>query len=251
MEDFLYKYLNLYNKLPLKFRQLIGILYQLIPKKLKYGPFYDKYLKRINEFKALTNINDINKLQQKILIREVNLAIDNITFYKRYKKVSNMGEFNNLPVINKSDIISNYNLFTDTIQSSKGLKANTGGSSGNPLHFYLEKGVSRPKEKAHFDWYWQQFGYKSSDRLLMIRGMPLPQNRLFEYRTLDNILNVSCYNINKENIKEKRILQAILDSTGDGILVVDMSSCCNNPLFKITYKRIENQKINMGLIIYK
>jgi len=201
MEDFLYKYLNLYNKLPLKFRQLIGILYRLIPKKLKYGSFYDKYLKRINEFKALTNINDINKLQQKILIREVNIAIDNITFYKRYKKVSNMGEFNNLPIIKKSDIISNYNLFTDNLQSSKGLKANTGGSSGNPLQFYLEKGVSRPKEKTHFDWYWQQFGYKSSDRLLMIRGMPLPQNRLFEYRTLDNVLNVSCYNINKENIK--------------------------------------------------
>src|SRR4030042_2384929 len=82
----------------------------------------------------------------------------------------------------------------------KKLKANTGGSSGTPFEFYIEKNVSRPKEKAHFDWYWSQFGYSPNDKMMMVRGLPLFRDKKFEYTTINNVLNVSCYNINETNI---------------------------------------------------
>lgn len=35
----------------------------------------------------------------------------------------------------------------------------------------------------------------------MVKGKPLKNNALFEYKRLDNKLSVSCYNINKSNIE--------------------------------------------------
>src|SRR5690606_14765097 len=84
----------------------------------------------------------------------------------------------------------------------KKIKTNTGGSSGNPFEIYIEKNVSRPKEKAHFDWYWGLFGYKSGDKILMIRGESLADGRLYEYQPIENKLALSCYLLNTQNIEE-------------------------------------------------
>jgi phenylacetate-CoA ligase len=188
MEDFLYKFLFIFNLLPQPFKQFIGKVYNLIPRRLKYGRFYDNYRYRLDFFNDLDNIHSIENEQQKLLLDQVNDKIDTIE------------QFRHLPVIDKNTIIERNAEFINPLLEYKKIKANTGGSSGNPLEFYLEKRVSRPKEKAHFDWYWSHYDYKPNDKVLMIRGMPLSNNRLFEYRAIDNIFILSCYTINESNI---------------------------------------------------
>ena len=94
------------------------------------------------------------------------------------------------------DLFINKSLISDKIN------ANTGGSSGTPMSFYLHKGYTRPKEKAHFDWYWRKFGFVMDSRGLMARGASLKNNINFEYQSISNKLNVSCYSINQNNIKQ-------------------------------------------------
>ena len=202
MEDFLYKYLSFYGILPQPIKQFIGRLYSYLPNRFKYGPFYYLYAERLRSFFQMGSLQEIEREQNKLLFSQVNRSIEQIPFYRHYKKISSLEEFRILPVIDKNTIREKRDELINPLLPGKKIIANTGGSSGTPLEFYIEKGVSRSKEKAHFDWYWHQFGYKPFDKMLMIRGLPLAGKRLYEFRTIDNILNISCYNINKNNIQE-------------------------------------------------
>ncbi|MEL0651809.1 hypothetical protein V6246_10280 [Algibacter sp. TI.3.09] len=186
MEDKLYHLLTLYKNLPFPIKFIVGKIYNSLPTNIKYGRFYNLYLKRINDF---------NKRQNVLLENQISYVIENIPYYKgnEYKSIIDF------PVINKNIIRENFNQFLNL--KNNGIKTNTGGSSGTPFEFYLEKGVSRPKEKAHFDWYWNQFGYNSGNKILMIRGESLANDKLYEYQAIGNKLAISCYHINKINIE--------------------------------------------------
>ncbi len=199
MEDSLYRFLRLFLKLPRPLKRILDGLYSKVPDKIKYGSFYFKYDKRIRYFNSL-NREEIRKEQSALLYRQINNAINNIPFYKKYGPYTTKTDLLKFPVINKGMVIDSYDMFVNSDHKDLRIKANTGGSSGTPLSFYLEKNVSRPKEKAHFNWFWGQFGYKPNDPILMIRGKPLSENRMYEYSAINNILNVSCYNINHNNI---------------------------------------------------
>jgi len=187
MEDKLYALLSLYKKSPYWLRYIVGKIYYSIPNVIKYGKFYNNYLLRIRNFN--------NEQKEELLKLQIQTATKNIPYYqdKNFKRLQDF------PIVNKSTINSNFEEFFDYKSNFK-LKTNTGGSSGNPFEFYLEKGKSRPKEKAHFDWYWGQFGYNDGDKILMIRGESLPNNKLFEYEPIGNKLIISCYLVDDDNI---------------------------------------------------
>jgi phenylacetate-coenzyme A ligase PaaK-like adenylate-forming protein len=201
MEDFLYKFLALFQALPLPVKRFVGWIYNGLPKKIKYGNFYGEYLNRINKFQSSTSAGLCVAEQEKLLFKQLNNAIEKVHAYKHYPKVDRMADFKKLPLISKSSIIEDEDQFINPAFLNKRIKANTGGSSGTPMEFFIEKDVSRPKEKSHFDWYWGLFGYSVGDRILMVRGTPLHGNRSHEYSPIGNTLNVSCYNINEANIE--------------------------------------------------
>lgn len=188
IEDKLYKLLKYYKNLPFPVKDVIGRLYRLVPKKLKYGGFYYLYLDRIKE-----NPKSFDAL----LKQQLELATQQIPYYKN----TNFETIQDFPLINKSIIINDLQSFINK-ENSNYIKANTGGSSGTPFEFYLEKGISRPKEKAHFDWLWSQFGYNENSKMLMIRGESLAGNKLYEYQAIENRLAISCYLINETNINK-------------------------------------------------
>lgn len=200
IEDLLYPVLNVYNKMPLKIRNGIGLLYKLLPKKVKYGRFYNEYLLRIQNF-SKDKGNEQEEVVRNILLNQVNYAIEEVPFYKKFPALKNINEIENFPVITKERIKENTSLFINRNLKHKGLKSNTGGSSGEPFSFYIEQGVTRPKEVAHFDWFWGKYGYKAGDKVLMIRGKSLKNNADFEFQSIGNKLVISCYNLNRESIR--------------------------------------------------
>ncbi len=201
MEDLLYKYLGSFHNLPQIVKIIVGHIYGFLPKKIKYGSFYFAYLNRLRSFNEM-NDHDVTRAQEKLLFETVNFAIKHIPFYKSFKTCNSIKDFRELPVINKKTIRNSSFEFVNPLNTHRRIKTNTGGSTGTPLEFYLERDVSRPKERAHFDWYWGQFEYKFGDKVLMIRGLPLHNGRQYEYRPIDNVLNVSCYNVNEQNISQ-------------------------------------------------
>ncbi len=189
LEDRLYPFLKLYKSLPYPVKFLMGKIYNLLPVKLKFGKFYYSYLKRI------TNFNE--EKEQVLLSKQIKIALNKINYYK-HREYKDITEF---PIIKKETISNSHQDFVNPENPNR-IKTNTGGSSGNPLDFYLEKGISRPKEKAHFDWYWKQFGYTPGDKILMIRGESLVGDKIVEYQALENKLAISCYLLNEHNINE-------------------------------------------------
>ena len=196
MEDTLYKFLKLYNSSPIFIKKIVGYLYNFLPNNLRYGKFYNKYLERIKSY------YDRNFDFNNEFLKQINYSIRNIDYYKNYNICETLDDFKKIPIIDKHIIRRNKDRFINKNLLNVAIKCNTGGSSGTPLDFYLEKGVSRSKEKAHFDWYWGLYGYKKKSKILMVRGNPLKNNRLYEYQSIDNKLAISCYNINENNITE-------------------------------------------------
>lgn len=194
IEDYLYKWLRFYKTLPYPVKLILGKFYRMLPYSLRFGSFYQKYVKRIRTF-------DIEK--EKVFLRDqLEVANLHIPFYKNCSAKDLMS----FPVINKHIVRERFEQFVKP-GSTQYLKANTGGASGTPFEFYLEKNVSRSKERAHFDWYWKQFGYKPGCRMLVLRGESLFKNKLFEYEAIDNKLAISCFLLNKDNIE--RIIHVI------------------------------------------
>ena len=86
MEDFFYKYLKYYTKMPLKLKWFIGLIYRLLPISIRYGHFYNKYSNRIKYFESIDK-NEIEKTQEKLLFETVNYALKNIEFYKKKQRL--------------------------------------------------------------------------------------------------------------------------------------------------------------------
>lgn len=202
LEDILYPFLKTYNSLPLSIRNLFGVIYRLLlPSNIKYGSFYQKYYQRLRIFE-LSDKETVTQLTTNLLFNHVNYAIENIPYYRSHTKINDISDFRNIPIINKDIIRNNPVDFFNTKYGHKALKANTGGSSGTPFSFFLEKGVTRPKEKAHFNWHWAKFNYKEGDKVLMIRGKQLKNNANYEFQAIWNKLVVTCCNLNQKSIPE-------------------------------------------------
>ena len=193
IEDKLYPFLNIYHNSPPIFKKLIGQLYSLIPYSYRYGKFYNTYIKRIISL----NKNELNITN--LLYENVNYAINNIAFYNDFSTINDMNDFWRLPVVNKSIIQKNYDLFINK-NLKNSIEVNTGGSTGQPFKFLIEKNKTRSKEKAHFDTYWKNYGFTNKSKLLVIRGKSLTKNRVYEIDYIKKSLVINSNEINLDNI---------------------------------------------------
>jgi phenylacetate-CoA ligase len=88
---------------------------------------------------------------------------------------------------------------------SQRLYVTTGGSSGVPVGFYLHKGVSRPKEQAYLESQWSRRGYRSGNRLEVIRGgvtSSKADGGISYYDATRNWLILSSYHLTLERLPE-------------------------------------------------
>ena len=202
MEDYFFKWKKTFLNLPLPVRNAVGYVYNNIPVAVLYGSFYSIYTERIHRFFKEKDPRSVNLLQLDLLRKTINHAVDNISFYRSFKKIEDIDELRQFPVVSKKDYIGSLEEFLDPKLREYRLSVNTGGSAGNPMSFFLHKHTSRPKEKSHFGWFWGQYGYRRGHRILRARGVPLKDNKLFENQITGNTLSISCYELNEDNVDE-------------------------------------------------
>ena len=200
MEDFLYKWKDTYGQLPLTLRNSIGTAARMVPRRIWYGRFGRTYRQRVHRFLIANNPASVRSLQLVLLMDTVNWAITHVPFYKGKKQIKSYSDLKEFPIVTKEDYIANTRAFMAPVACKYGLAANTGGSSGVRMDFLLHSGRTRPKERAHFEWYWGLFGYSRHSRTLMVRGKPLQNRRLYERQTFENRLVVSCHDITESNV---------------------------------------------------
>lgn len=183
-------------------------IYGAFPYRLKFGSTYFNELEVINQ-SYQWNQQEQDEYIARSLISLINYAYDNIEFYRNlYNKhgvninqIQNISDFENLPTINKQMLRDSGDAAVSSKANSlNSIRANTGGSSGEPFSFLL------PKNHYYRAWaykgdMWGRAGYEVGDPVLSLRGHQF-EDALFQHQPIYNFYYVDSYRLNDNNINQ-------------------------------------------------
>ncbi len=213
LEDKLYPLLSLYDRLPQGTRNFVGAAYRRLPRRIRYGRAYGEFRELADEAPGWSE-SDIREYQLRELRRTLVNAASYCPFYTRsFAKAGfrpdamlSLDDFVGCPSLTKSDIQRHFDELTSTgIADSQKLYITTGGSTGVPVGFHLQKGVSRPKEQAFLEANWRRAGYFDKARLALIRGHVTDsqaRGNIIAYDATRDWLMLSSYHLTDERIPE-------------------------------------------------
>jgi phenylacetate-CoA ligase len=215
LEDRLYPLLTVYERLPQSVRNGIGFGYRILPKAWRYGARY-------GEFKQLAvggdswSAGEIQDYQLRQLRAVLHHAANHCPFYEkrfiragfRPENVRCLEDLKACPFLEKLDLQEHHAEMASTnIPASRRLYLTTAGSTGVPVGFYLQKGVSRPKEQAFLEAMWRRAGYWDGARVAVIRGhvtSSRSEGRIVSYDATRDWLMLSSYHLTPERLPEYR-----------------------------------------------
>lgn len=160
---------------------------------LRLGPSYRAFTEQIN----LTS-GELRVAQLAQVNRLIADAYKNVDFYREAFKnngiegagLQSLGDLQALPVIGKAELQKAKLEFRSS--SSRALKkSNTGGTTGQPLDFYVEKSAYA-REWAHMHAIWATLGYRYTDEKLTVRGKNIG-DRFFKYNFNQNEFLINAY----------------------------------------------------------
>jgi len=177
LEDSLYPLLKLYEAAPQPLKSLAGRAYRAIPTSMRYGPEYSRFQTEAAEVESWdeTAICDYQVRQ----LRASLLAAARSPFYAetfakkgvRPEDFESITQLADYPYLTKSDLVASRDeMLNPAAPASQRLLVTTGGSTGVPVGFYLQKGVSRPKEQAYLEAQWMRRGYVVGDGVAGVSG---------------------------------------------------------------------------------
>ena len=145
---------------------------------------------------------------QERLERTLSHAVKNVPYYKRslgplashFNEMIDRLDLSELPYLTKDAIRNHYDeLCAVNANHSRTVPVNTGGSTGTPTRFFLD----REANVSHFASIWRVLnwaGYRFGNRFADLTGHVFKNDRLFEYDPRLNCLYLSSFNFKKENI---------------------------------------------------
>ena len=140
MEDFFYRRKASYGRLPLALRSGIATAVQCLPPHLWHGLFYGAYTRRIDRFFAGQDAARVASLQWELVCDTVNWAVRHVPFYAGRRPLGDERDLREFPIVTKADYQEHMSAFLAPAARRHALPANTGGSSGVRMDFFLHKG---------------------------------------------------------------------------------------------------------------
>lgn len=138
---------------------------------------------------------------QKILLH----AVKNIPFYRdvEWRNIADditiRETLAGFPVIDKQTIRERLDRFL-TGPHYRRLKATSGGSTGAPFLFYMDRLVTRQVEKAYIFDQWGRVGYRLGDPIFNLRGRTPSDGKFVHHDRLFNIHFASSFNLRKATV---------------------------------------------------
>jgi phenylacetate-CoA ligase len=169
LEDHLHPYLGRYLDAPAWFKASAGRAYRCLPPSVRLGGAYERFRAR-----AAAEASEAGA--QPGLEEALRWALETVPAYARYRGLFNGGRsaldvLADLPVTDKLDIKhSPEGYLSNALPGSARLEMYTGGSTRNPMRFYLQKHVTRPKESAFIDAFRARVGAGPDALVLALRG---------------------------------------------------------------------------------
>lgn len=155
-----------------------------------------------DEFKS-NHASHVNKI--------LNHAFNNIPFYKDLYNSENINpaaintfdDISKLPIVTKLSLQS-APLSDRSVQALALKKSNTGGTTGQPLAFYLDKNAYA-REWAHMHAIWSKLGYHYTDEKITIRGKNIGSH-YYKYNFNQNEFLINAYVSLEDNLDACREL---------------------------------------------
>lgn len=186
----------------------IGKILGKVPMNLRLGTTYNFFKKSLHEatHAAVQKENHSHKVQKLLAY-----AHSNVKFYKEFYEekefdpllYKTIDDISSVPIIKKSDL-QKYSLAERSTPHLALKKSNTGGTTGQPLDFYLEK-KAYAREWAHMHAIWSTLGYRFTDEKITIRGKNIG-NRFYKYNFNQNEFLINAYTPLQENLSACREL---------------------------------------------
>jgi len=178
LEDQLYPLLDSYNALPRWLQSALGTAYRHLPQGWRYGARYGEF-KKLAAAGESWSVEEIQNFQLRQLRAVLHHAANHCPYYRRSflragfrpEHLHSPEDLKGCPLLEKTELQQHLSeLVSTAVPASRRLYITTGGSTGVPVGFYLQKGVSRPKEQAFLEALWRRAGYFEGARLAVIRG---------------------------------------------------------------------------------
>ncbi len=213
LEDRLYPFLSLYERLPEGLRNSLGWAYRHLPRRWRWGKEYVRFRRLIRQSEQWS-LEAIREYQIKELRRVLHHASNFCPYYHkafiragfRPESLHQLEDIEGCPFLEKEDLQKHLpDLVSSEIPATSRLYMTTGGSTGTPVGFYLQKGVSRPKEQAFLEAMWRRVGYFDGARLAVIRGHVTSsesEGRAVSYEPTRNWLILSSYHLTRDRLPE-------------------------------------------------
>jgi phenylacetate-CoA ligase len=213
LEDKLYPLLSFYDRMPRPMKRAIGATYRQLPESFRRGQRYREF-KNLAEDGENWSKEQIAKYQFEQLSKVLAHARDHCPFYS--KRFSDAGfnahafrDFDDLarcPALTKQDLLEHREeMLSNAFPASERLYITTGGSTGVPVGFYLQKGVSRAKETAFLETVWKRGGYFDGARIALLRGYVTTgkaNGSISSYDATRDWLMLSSYHLSRERLDE-------------------------------------------------
>lgn len=177
IEDLLHPLLRHYLEAPSWLADSAGRAYTLLPSAIRLGSAYNEFRDQIA---ASRGISATRSLALAKLHATLRWAVETVPAYQHYRPLfSRMNDpeqfLARLPVTDKLDIKRGpARYLSGAMPASLRLKTFTGGSTRNPMQFYLQKHLSRPKEYAFIQDFRDRVGAGPNDLTLALRGRTVP-----------------------------------------------------------------------------
>jgi len=175
-----------------------------IPK--RYGKHFNYYNELLNKSQWWTK-SEIEEYQLEQLKGVLKYSYENVPYYKKTfderkikpSDIKKLSDTEILPFTDRDVIRNNLkDLISKTYKSTKLFYVTTGGTSGKPLGFYVDK--INDSIRFSFEWrQWNWMNYNFNDPCVVLRGKVI-KNGISEYSKLQNYLYLSTYKMTDENL---------------------------------------------------
>ena len=200
LEDLLHPYLGKYLGSPAWLKASAGRAYSWLPRRMRLGGAYERF-----EAEARTRLDAqaVERAASYKLSATLRWAFQTVPAYECFKGLAALNRdareiLAELPVTDKLDIKRHPERYLSrAMPEAARLLMHTGGSTRNPMRFYLEKHVTRAKEYAYLEDFRRRAGVTRDDVVLALRGRTVPSaakegGSLWTYEPIKKQLILSC-----------------------------------------------------------
>lgn len=185
-------------------KDILRPIYYRVPQRVRLGQAFYRDLARYEALQKLS-YDKRREYQLQEIQRIVSYAYEYTRYYRRLfdeygikpGDIKDFSDMKKIPYLTKDTVRADKEeLVADCVLRKNLIYATTGGSTGEPLGFYISKNVDR--KRLIFEWVnWRHMGYMVGDRCVVLRGN-IVKNGFFSYDRGRDYLILSTYKMTDE-----------------------------------------------------